>query len=321
MTEHRIGITVAISTRGRPDALARCLDALWAGRLRPDETVVVDQSDDERTREDAERRRADGMPLVYVRNHSCGLGASQNAAFVRASHPVVAVTDDDCVPDERWLATIASWFATHPELDGVTGRVLPLPARGDRRFPVSSRTSMVPREFVSAALPWEVGSGNNFALRRATYARIGGCDVRLGPGSPAQGGVDMDLFHRLIRSGARIRYDPELVVHHERQTRAERSARRSMYGRGMGTAIALWRRAGDRSALGILGQWVLLRIARMRLAAGRGDWRDVRDEIVMLGATSRGLLSGWRLANAPGPARDVTGVEPVSATRDRGDGG
>jgi GT2 family glycosyltransferase len=183
------------------------------------------------------------------------------------------------------------------DLDGVTGRVLPLDAVGARTVPVSTRVSIVRREFSGRALPWEVGSGNNFTIRREALARVGGCDERLGPGAPAQGGVDMDLFHRLLRDGSRILYEPDAIVYHERQTREERRARRPMYGRGMGAAIALWHRAGDPSSGYVLREWAKLRLRQMRLAATRRDWADVRDEVTMLLSTVRGLSQGWTLGN------------------------
>ena len=288
-------VSVVISTLNRPDALDRCLTALAAGALRPNEIVIVDQSDDTRSADVATRHPSADMAVAYVRNTGRGLGVSQNAGFARASHDIVAVIDDDCVADARWLSTIASTMGCRPELDGVTGRVLPLEPQGDRTFAVSSRISTVRREFAGRALPWEVGSGNNFALRRAAFSRAGACDVRLGPGSPAQGGVDMDLFHRLLRAGSRILYEPDAIVYHERQTRGERRARRSMYGRGMGTAIALWHRSGDDTARSVLAAWVALRLRQMRLASARGDWRDIADELTMLASTMTGLVHGWRL--------------------------
>jgi hypothetical protein len=99
----------------------------------------------------------------------------------------------------------------------------------------------------------------------------------------------------LLLGGSRILYDPDAIVYHERQTRAERRARRPMYGRGMGTAIALWHRAGDRSSGFVLREWTRLRLRQMRMAAQRGDWADVRDEVTMLASTARGLARGWRL--------------------------
>lgn len=288
-------ITVAIATRNRPEALGRCLDALAAGDRLPDEIIVIDQSDDARTRDMVERPSRH-LTIHYCRQDARGLGLAQNAAFGRASSPVIAVVDDDCVADARWLVVAESALSARPDLDGVTGRVLPLDAAGARTFPVASRTSEVRREFSGQALPWEVGSGNNFVLRRSALERIGGCDERLGPGSPAQGGVDMDLFRRLLRSGGRVLYEPDAIVYHERQTRTERRARRPMYGRGMGVAIALWRHDGDPAWGFVLRQWVQLRLRQMRLAAARGDWRDVGDEVSMLASTVRGLAQGWKLS-------------------------
>ena len=295
MSPGEVGIAVAISTRNRPEALERCLASLWSGERRPDQIVIVDQSADDLTAVVVQTRRGAGVPILYAPQRTRGLGASQNLAFQHARHEIVAVIDDDCVADAKWLALIATELGRRSDLDAITGRVLPLPAEGDRSFAVSSRTSAVRREFAGAALPWEVGSGNNFAVRRDAFLRAGGCDERLGPGSPAQGGVDMDLFYRLVRSGSRILYEPRVVVYHERQTRYERKARRPMYGHGMGAAIALWHRRGDGSAATVLAAWARLRLRQMRLAAVRRDWSDVRDEMTTLASTVSGLIHGWKL--------------------------
>lgn len=290
-------ITVAISTRNRPAALGRCLESLAAGARRPDEVVVVDQSEGQESSQVVARWHEAGLTMHYERQEARGLGAAQNVAFARARHPVVAVLDDDCVAEASWLHVVASRMAERIDLDGVTGRVLPLDAVGARTFPVSSRISTDRREFSGRALPWEIGSGNNFAVRRDALTRIGGCDERLGPGSPTQGGVDMDLFHRLLRGGSRILYEPDAIVYHERQSREERRARRPMYGRGMGAAIALWHREGDRDSGYVLREWAKLRLRQMRLAATRRDWADVRDEVTMLLSTVQGLSQGWKLGN------------------------
>jgi GT2 family glycosyltransferase len=284
MSRRVADISVAISTRHRPEALARCLDALAAGEVLPAEVVVVDQSRDDRTQRVLEERRGGPLHLIYGRQDAQGLAVAQNAAVARTAQPVVAVTDDDCVPDPGWLAVVERAFAD-PGLDGLGGRVLPLEAEGEKIYPVSSRTSTVRRDFHGWAAPWEVGSGNNFAVRRPVWDRIGGCDERLGPGSPAQGGVDMDLFYRLLRAGARLRYEPEALVFHERQTLADRLARRPMYGRGMGACCRLRLREGDWGALRLLGAWLALRLRA--LARGR-----VREEMLMLGGTVRGLVVG-----------------------------
>ena len=294
-------ISVVISTMERPDALRRCLRALAAGTLPPPEIVVVDQSRDEATQAVLRELAADGVPVVAVRQAPRGLGASQNAGFAAARGAVVAVTDDDCIADPAWLATIDRAFAASPGLGALGGRVLALPAEGARTSPVSTRTSTRRVDFHGRGAPWAVGSGNNFAVRRELFLRFGGCDERLGPGSPGLGGVDMDLFYRLLRAGAHVRYEPDALVHHERQTLADRLARRPLYGHGMGAAVAFRLRERDRRAPGLLLAWLRLRAAMLGGAALRGDWAAAREEVTMLGSTLRGLRHGLGAAGGAAP--------------------
>lgn len=258
----------------------------------PAQIVIVDQSRDDTTRSVVERRCSQHWPILYLRQERRGLAASQNLAIAHASFPIVAVTDDDCIPNREWLATIEKAFASTDSLAGVTGRVLPLSADGDKLFPVSSRTSTVRREFSQKTMPWIVGSGNNFAVKREWFARIGGCDERLGPGSPGQGGVDMDLFYRLLRAGAQIRYEPESIIYHERQNKAGRIARRWMYGHGMAACCAIWLRERDFYALRVLAQWVFLRSRLLVVATSRFRWTSAYEELLMLTGSLSGLLYG-----------------------------
>lgn len=284
-------ISVAISTRDRPDSLSRCLDALWSSDALPAEVIIVDQSRGETTRSMIARQPSN-VPIIYMRQEPCGLAASQNAAIGRASYPIVAVTDDDCVPEREWLATIAKTFASTNGLAAVTGRILPLDPEGDKLYPVSSRTGTVRAEFSGKVSPWVVGSGNNFAVQRDWFSRIGGCDERLGPGSPGKGGVDMDLFYRLLRAGGRILYEPKSLVYHERQDKAGRIVRRSMYGYGMGACCTIWLRQRDPHGLLILGSWTFFRMRRLVAAALSCRWMPVHEELLVLGGTASGLIYG-----------------------------
>src|SRR5207253_9947691 len=119
-------VSVAVSTRDRPQALARCLASLAEGSFSPSDVVIVDQSDDDRSAQVSERCRKSGMSLLYIRQHERGLAVSQNAGIGAAASDVVAVTDDDCVVDGRWLEVVAGAFEGDPELGLLTGRVLPL---------------------------------------------------------------------------------------------------------------------------------------------------------------------------------------------------
>jgi GT2 family glycosyltransferase len=287
-------VAVAISTLDRPDALARCLESLARGTEVPAEVVVVDQSDD-RTAEAVVASATGRLAGVrHIAGTERGLARGQNESVRAGTQPLVAVLDDDCVASPDWIATVAR---TLVDVDVVAGRVLPLEGAPGLE-PVSSRTSTVRREFRWRAIPWDVGSGNNFALRREWFERIGGCDERLGPGSPARGGVDMDLFYRLVRAGAVTRYEPDLVVYHERKPRSERLARRGAYGHGMAAACGIWLRSGDRYAWRVLAAWLGLRSRLLASALRHRRWVAAWEEVLVLGGTGRGLVHGLRAARS-----------------------
>lgn len=285
-------IGIAISTRNRPEALRRCLESLGAGRLHADEVIVADQSNGAETSDVVQQARASGFPVRIVRARPGGLGAAQNDAVAATASEIVAVLDDDCVADESWLQEIARAFEADPELALVAGRVLPLGPPSPGTYPVSSRVSTEPREFVGKDVPWHIGSGNNFAVRREWFERIGGCDERLGPGAPLRGGLDMDLFYRLLRAGARARYEPGILVLHERATREGRLARRVDYGFGMAAAIAIWLRDGDRYAWRVLAAWIRMRSSLLLRAAATARWPVVHEEALVLRGTLQGLVQG-----------------------------
>lgn len=287
-------LSVAIATRDRPDALERCLASLARGRARPAEVVVVDQSDGPAT-ERVVAAAATTFPTRYVRHPHGGLAGAQNRAFVEAREEVVAVLDDDCEADEEWLSRLATVFAAPDAPAVVAGQVLPLGSPAPGIYAVSSRTSTVRRDFHGKAAPWDVGSGNNFALRRTLFLDVGGCDERLGPGSPGRGGLDMDLFYRLLRAGAHVRYEPSVRVYHERKSLDERMARRVPYGFGMGACCALWLRQGDRYSLRVLASWLRLRLRLLLRALVRGRATGVREELLVLAGTARGLGYGARV--------------------------
>ena len=288
-------ISVAVSTLDRPEGLRRCLTALLAGSALPDEIVVVDQGDGARTESVLSELAPVAPAIVHVKRAGRGLSASRNAAFGAASSDVVAVTDDDCTPDESWIAELKRTFGGADAPDAVCGRVLPEGPAAPGRVAVSSRTSQVRREFTGNALPWAVGTGANFAARRALVHSVGGYDERLGVGSAGGAGEDLDIVRRLLRRGARIRYEPGSLVYHERQSPDRRRATRSSYGRGAGACFALWLRERDPFAFRALSAWVAMRLRLLARAAARRDPGAVVEELFVLGGTLSGLAYGFRV--------------------------
>jgi len=295
-----VPVTVAIATLDRPDGLARCLDELLAGDALPAEVIVVDQGWGDATPAVVEERRASAVPITYIRQERRGLAASRNAAVARAGCSVVAVTDDDCVPDRNWVATIGHAFAAPDAPDALCGRVLPLGPDVPGLYPVSLRTSAVRAEYRGKAVPWVVGTGGDFAAARAWFARVGGYDERLGAGSPGKAAEDIDLLYRLLRAGGRVRYEPDAVIYHERQDAARRLASRSTYGHGIGAFCGKWLRRSDPYALLMCGSWLRLQGWELAAAIRRRRRRQVYERLAGLQGTARGLVYGLRTGQEGG---------------------
>jgi GT2 family glycosyltransferase len=295
VTGDNVTVTVAIATLDRPEALARCLDALADGDVLPDEVLVVDQGSAAAT-EEVVRARAERLPgLRRLAQDRRGLSVSRNLAHGEARGEVLAVSDDDCVPSPGWVAAIADVFRLEPDVVAVTGPMLPLDPAVPGRVAISSRTSATRVDWRGRPAPWLVGTGGNFAARRAWLDRVGGWDERLGVGSPGGAGEDIALIDRLLASGATIRYEPAALVRHEGRPASSRRATRSSYGRGVGTWCGILLRGGDRRGASMLVRWLALRLRLGVAAAGRRQPGEVGDEARVLAGTARGVVHGLRV--------------------------
>jgi O-antigen biosynthesis protein len=310
----RVMVTVAVATMNRPQGLERCVRAVLDGASRPTELVIIDQSTDDRTARLVAASSWDAVATVrYARQTRHGLAASRNAAILHATQPVVAFTDDDCVPDKGWLAGIVAGFHGAEQPDAVTGRVLPLGADRVGAYAVSTRASSVRAVYRGRSLPWQIGSGGNAAVTLEWLRRVGGFDERLGAGSRGRSGEDLDLFYRLVRTGATVRYEPAAIVFHERQSAERQLASRPAYGFGMGAFCGFVARKHDAYALWMFGRWAFDRGNAIGRACLRGRGRRIGEELLMIAGAIRGVIYGLTMpVNTPALA---VGGDPDGADR------
>ena len=244
----RTAISVVVCTRDRPALLRRCLRSLLELDGDEHEIVVVDNAPSS----EATARLAATFPVRYVREDRPGLDWARNRGLAEARHSLVAYTDDDAVVDPGWLHALRLAF-DDPDVAGVTGLVAPLELESEAQNWFELRyggmgKGLVPRSFVPGTLSPEellavhhAGVGANMAFRRQVLEGLGGFDTALDVGTPAQGGGDLDLFHRLLAAGHLLRYAPDaLVWHQHRRTMPE--LWRQLYQDGRAFGVYLLRR-------------------------------------------------------------------------------
>jgi glycosyltransferase involved in cell wall biosynthesis len=208
---------LVVATVDRTDELRRLLDSLEKQRYDRLRVVVVDQNEDDRLDALLEGR---GLRIERLR-FGRGLSPARNAALAIVDADVVAFPDDDCTYPDLTLERVARRFAADPGLAGITGR------GQDERGTSSPSWKSDPAVLTDDNL-WNRAISYTIFLRSDLVRQVGRFDERLGVGSPERwsSGEEIDYLIRAVRSGARVEYDPNLVIQHDvREDDAMRGAR------------------------------------------------------------------------------------------------
>jgi glycosyltransferase involved in cell wall biosynthesis len=243
----RLTTSVITPTKNRSVLLAEAMRALLTQTVLPDELIVVDQSDDDRGRQQVAALVA-AVPaarrprLVYLLDRSInGAAAARNVGLDRATGDIVICHDDDVVAEPSAIERLLNHYCTAPDLAGVapviTNYAAPSPLRRlfhrvfergpfrDERQPVYWFWRRHPGP---TRIPVRMFTGAMMSFRRAALdgirydARYRGASV----------GGDIDLCWTLGRRGGRLAIVTDARIIH---TRAPRSAARSEEAR-----IAAW---------------------------------------------------------------------------------
>ena len=185
---------LVVATVDRVEELDRLLTSLDGQTHRDFRVLLADQNDDDRlTAVTAAHPSLRVEPVAAPR----GLSRARNAALPKVLADVVAFPDDDCVYPPDLLLRVTQRLA---DLDGVTGR--------EPWWP--SGAAVLTRDNL-----WNRAISFTIFLRREVVERVGRFDEALG--LPSGSGEETDYLIRALDAGARIEYDPTLVVEHPRK--------------------------------------------------------------------------------------------------------
>lgn len=181
---------LVVATVGRTVELERFLASVEGQTHRDFRVLVVDQNADDRLVAVLAGR------ALHLRS-APGLSRARNAALPHLEADAVAFPDDDCVYPTDLLERVAARLG---DLDGVTGR----------EPWWTTDAAVLTRDNL-----WNRAISFTIFLRRGVVERVGEFDERLG--LPSSSGEEIDYLIRALDTGARIEYDPSLVVDHPRK--------------------------------------------------------------------------------------------------------
>jgi GT2 family glycosyltransferase len=121
-SENKLTTSVVIVTKDRPHLIGDLFEALTAQTLAPDEVVVVDNNSRLSYADvfDAYRTR---LPLRTFVEMTPGIPTARNRGIQESRHEIILFTDDDCVPQPRWLENMVEPFYRDPHIGEVGGRM------------------------------------------------------------------------------------------------------------------------------------------------------------------------------------------------------
>jgi GT2 family glycosyltransferase len=197
----RVGIVMI--THNRREEVLHSLDRLTRLPEGP-RIVLVDNASTDGTAAAVAGRHPE---VVVVRLEENLAAAGRNVGVERLDTPFVAFSDDDTWWEPGSLRRAADLLEAHPRVALLTGRIL-----------VGAREASICRELANSPLPSEPGLPGHpiigflagaSVVRREALREVGGYDRRFFIGGEEEV-VALDLISR----GWRIRYVPELIVHH-----------------------------------------------------------------------------------------------------------
>jgi len=281
---------LVVATVDRTDDLAGLLAALDAQTYRGFRVVVVDQNPDDRAVEVLARHP--GLEVLHLRS-ARGLSRARNAALGCLDAELVAFPDDDCSYAPDVLARVAERFAADPGLEGLSGRPEDRNGRTVGRWPDEARR-------ITPDTVWHTANSHTIFLRRDLVTRIGPFDeaLGLGSGTPWSSGEEIDYLVRALRLGARIEYDPSVVITHP--VKPTTAGGLASLGRRDGGSVGyvLGRnRYSTRSVARMLVRPAVAAVACLVLL----DAATARFHAATFAGRLRGLAAGRRASRRPGP--------------------
>ena len=269
---------LVVATVGRVEELERFLRSLEQQTHAEFRVLVADQNDDERVESLVARHPA--LDIVHLRSPK-GLSRARNVALAQLSSELVAFPDDDCEYPQDLLERVARRLTQTSSLDGLCGRATDRQGRSSPSWAHDS--ALLTRDNL-----WNRAISFTIFLRSSLVDAVGGFDEQLGLGSGAlwASGEETDYLVRALETGARIEYDPDVVVLHDDKMRSA-AARRAAAEPG-GASIGYILRK-NRYPWSSVARMFVRPVGGALLALARGDRAGARFQL----ATLRGRLRGY----------------------------
>ncbi|WP_300572706.1 glycosyltransferase [Phenylobacterium sp.] len=274
-------LSLVMCTIGETDRLPRLAASLVCQTRRDFELIVVDQSPPGRLDEFL-ALLPEWLDVQVVRS-ARGLSRARNVGLRHCRAGWVALPDDDAWYDGDLVEQLAVLFDRHTEYAVLTG------VTRDEHGRLSNGAFLSSAAEIGRGNVWRCGNSNGVFFRREAAQAVGGFDETLGVGSGTLfgAGEETDFILRILASGRKGRFLPDLVVRHDQvhvRQDAAHLAKARLYAQGYGRLLRL-------HGYGVAYlTWRLFRNAVAAVLAGfRLQGHEVRRRLIWL----KGMTVGY----------------------------
>lgn len=201
--------TIIIPTYNRTTGLTDCLGAVAALDYPRSRFEVIVVDDGSRPPAKTGRGLADeNLQIRIIRQENAGPAKARNRGAKEARGEFLAFTDDDCMPESKWLRTLAEQLIKTPGC-GVGGRTIN--ALTDNLCPEASQLLVDYLYEYYNGIPDQAAllTSNNMAVEKKRFFEIGFDET-----FPLAGGEDREFCAQWTHNGYRLIHVPEARVYH-----------------------------------------------------------------------------------------------------------
>ena len=201
-------VSVLVGSRDRPHVLKRCLDSIFKQKYENFEVLVLDDG----SKEPYDSLLKGEYPVKLFRvEEPRGVAGGRNYLMRKAEGKIFVFIDDDAYfENDNALSRIVRAFESESAVAILAFKVIDhRDEKQDYLVPFSKRVRRQTSDIIEKHTYVSYYLGTGHALRGEAIDQCGGYQDDL-----IYGEEELDLSYRVIRCGYKIKYCPQVVVHH-----------------------------------------------------------------------------------------------------------
>jgi MoaA/NifB/PqqE/SkfB family radical SAM enzyme/GT2 family glycosyltransferase len=202
-------VSVIIVTRNRSEKLKNCLYSLSKQTVFPDELIIIDSSDDKKTKILVKKQKKSlKFKTTYKKIPHISIPYARNQGLKMVKKGIIAFTDDDCHPRRDWIQKIIQSHKENPNSAIIGGKVI--------NFFKDNYWARTSCEMITKSLKSNKKKETDFLLTANLSIKKEYLDrYNFIFDENLIGVEDEDLCKRFTLLGEKVLFEPKIIVEHD----------------------------------------------------------------------------------------------------------